>query len=321
MNSSKISNFLSHFKRNMSSPNFDFNITTPNNALLVSGIQIASGSPSDGQVFVYNATTNQWEYQAQSGGGPTGPTGPTGVDGVTGPTGPTGAGVTGPTGPTGPTGVDGVTGPTGPTGAGVTGPTGPTGPTGVTGVTGPTGPTGVDGVTGPTGPTGAGAGATGPTGPTGPSGVFSSFHTTAPSGQTFTAVNNPLSTSSRTDVIIGSNISRVDTNTFQVQPGTYELTAFIQRVDRGGTGTVSLAQFQWRDITNSVSLDHPSLCLISGIANGSGGSYGPCGIPNSIVTVAVPTNYQIWLTRADSISGTNTLIHNAVSGVKIKQLI
>ena len=97
----------------MSTSNFDIEKTLPNNALLVSGIHISSGapsdgqilvynssnnqfeyqdqeaqgisgipiapgSPSDGQVLVYNSTTNQWEYQDQSGGatGPTGPTGP-----------------------------------------------------------------------------------------------------------------------------------------------------------------------------------------------------------------------------------------------------
>lgn len=34
------------------------------NAYMISGVQVASGAPTDGQFLVYNATTNQWEYGA-----------------------------------------------------------------------------------------------------------------------------------------------------------------------------------------------------------------------------------------------------------------
>ena len=34
------------------------------NAYMISGIQIASDAPADGQFLVYNATNNQWEYGA-----------------------------------------------------------------------------------------------------------------------------------------------------------------------------------------------------------------------------------------------------------------
>jgi hypothetical protein len=36
------------------------------NAYMISGIQIASGAPTSGQLLVYNATNNQWEYGAAS---------------------------------------------------------------------------------------------------------------------------------------------------------------------------------------------------------------------------------------------------------------
>lgn len=69
------------------------------NALVVSGIPIASGVPGNGQSLVYDDVTEQWIYDF----GPTGPTGDTG------PTGPVGS-----TGETGPTGDTGDTGPIGP---------------------------------------------------------------------------------------------------------------------------------------------------------------------------------------------------------------
>ena len=39
------------------------------NAYMISGIQVASGAPTDGQFLVYNATNNQWEYGAATIGG------------------------------------------------------------------------------------------------------------------------------------------------------------------------------------------------------------------------------------------------------------
>lgn len=64
---------------------------------------IVGTAPTDGQIPVYDATTNTWK--AGNNSGPTGSTGPTGGTGPTGVTGPTGAtGATGPTGGTGPTG-------------------------------------------------------------------------------------------------------------------------------------------------------------------------------------------------------------------------
>jgi hypothetical protein len=32
------------------------------NAYIISGVQIASGTPTNGQFLVYNASINQWEY-------------------------------------------------------------------------------------------------------------------------------------------------------------------------------------------------------------------------------------------------------------------
>lgn len=88
---------------------------------------------SNGQVLVWNATTEKWENGNVSGTqGPTGPTGPQGPQGETGPQGPKGD--TGETGPQGPKGDTGEQGP-----QGIQGETGPQGPTG------PTGPTGADG--------------------------------------------------------------------------------------------------------------------------------------------------------------------------------
>lgn len=85
------------------------------------GRPISATPPAGGEVYIWNAGTNQWEPGLAGGAqGPTGPTGPTGAAGVTG-----AVGATGPTGlgATGPTGVQGITGPTGaagPTGAGGT---------------------------------------------------------------------------------------------------------------------------------------------------------------------------------------------------------
>jgi hypothetical protein len=46
-----------------SDPNIDIEKRFENgNAYMISGIQIASGTPATGQFLVYNATTNQWEY-------------------------------------------------------------------------------------------------------------------------------------------------------------------------------------------------------------------------------------------------------------------
>jgi len=126
----------------MSLPDFRIEKPSPQNALLISGVPVQSGSPNSGDSLIYDPVTRQWKYA---------PAGASGLTGSTGPTGPTG-----PTGNTGPTGPTGNTGPTGPTGS--TGPTGPTGSTGPTGNAGSTGPTGLSGsgFTGPTGPTGAG---------------------------------------------------------------------------------------------------------------------------------------------------------------------
>lgn len=48
-------------------PNFDIEKRVeggPNNAFSLSGINIASGTPADTQLLVYNATSNLWEYGA-----------------------------------------------------------------------------------------------------------------------------------------------------------------------------------------------------------------------------------------------------------------
>ena len=45
-----------------SDPNFEIEKT--GSAYMISGIQVASGAPTDGQFLVYNATSNQWEYGA-----------------------------------------------------------------------------------------------------------------------------------------------------------------------------------------------------------------------------------------------------------------
>jgi len=37
------------------------------NAYMISGIQIASGAPTDGQILVYSAANNQWQYTAIAG--------------------------------------------------------------------------------------------------------------------------------------------------------------------------------------------------------------------------------------------------------------
>lgn len=48
-----------------SDPNFEIEKRFEyGNAYMISGIQIASGAPADGQFLVYNATNNQWEYGA-----------------------------------------------------------------------------------------------------------------------------------------------------------------------------------------------------------------------------------------------------------------
>lgn len=146
-----------------------FNQLNPNpeyNAFAIQGIGVTAEMPADGDVLVYNGTTQILEYSS-SGQGATGPTGASGSQGATGPTGVSGSSITGPTGAqgnsiTGPTGAQGTQGEIGPTGVsgssitgytGYTGYTGPTGYTGYTGYTGFTGPTGSQGVTGPTGST------------------------------------------------------------------------------------------------------------------------------------------------------------------------
>jgi hypothetical protein len=103
------------------------------NADQLQNIQISPTGPVDGAILVYNASSEQLEYQTSldasvtGATGPTGPTGPRGQAGnVIGPTGPSGAAGFGPRGPTGPQGPTGVTGPVAP----VTGAYGPTGPTG-----------------------------------------------------------------------------------------------------------------------------------------------------------------------------------------------
>jgi hypothetical protein len=48
-------------------PNFDIEAGVSGgagNAYSISGINIASGTPADTQLLVYNATTNLWEYGA-----------------------------------------------------------------------------------------------------------------------------------------------------------------------------------------------------------------------------------------------------------------
>lgn len=37
------------------------------NAYMISGIQIASGAPMDGQILVYSAANKQWEYFSLAG--------------------------------------------------------------------------------------------------------------------------------------------------------------------------------------------------------------------------------------------------------------
>jgi len=50
-----------------SDPNIEIEKRFENgNAYMISGIQIASGAPTSGQLLVYNATNNQWEYGAAS---------------------------------------------------------------------------------------------------------------------------------------------------------------------------------------------------------------------------------------------------------------
>ena len=70
----------------MSNLNERTSSSSSGNAFQLAGRPLASGTPTNGQSLVYNATTGQWEY-ATVGTGATGPTGPTGPTGVTGPTG------------------------------------------------------------------------------------------------------------------------------------------------------------------------------------------------------------------------------------------
>ena len=51
-----------------SEPNFE--IEKHGNTYKISGIQIASGAPIDGQFLVYNEANNQWEYGAAIAGIP-----------------------------------------------------------------------------------------------------------------------------------------------------------------------------------------------------------------------------------------------------------
>lgn len=99
-------------------------------ALVLSGIPIQTGIPSNDDILQYDEPTNLWTYENNTIIGPTGPSGPTGPQGNLGPTGAQGlVGSTGSTGPTGPTGPVGDVGATGPQGLqGITGPTGATGP-------------------------------------------------------------------------------------------------------------------------------------------------------------------------------------------------
>ena len=54
---------------------------------VINDIQIQSGSPSDGEIIVYDSVSNEWVFSTGSAG-PTGPTGPTGSAGPAGPAGP-----------------------------------------------------------------------------------------------------------------------------------------------------------------------------------------------------------------------------------------
>ena len=114
------------------------------NAFAIQGIGVTAEMPVDGDVLVYNGTTQILEYSS-SGQGATGPTGASGSQGATGPTGVSGSSITGPTGAqgnsiTGPTGAQGTQGEIGPTGVSGSSITGPTGVSGSS-ITGPTGPT------------------------------------------------------------------------------------------------------------------------------------------------------------------------------------
>lgn len=89
------------------------------NAFAIQGIGVTAEMPVDGDVLVYNGTTQILEYSS-SGQGATGPTGASGSQGATGPTGASGSSITGPTGAQG----SSITGPTGASGSSITGPTG-----------------------------------------------------------------------------------------------------------------------------------------------------------------------------------------------------
>lgn len=80
-------------------------------ALILGGVPIESGTPSNDDILQYDGAKNLWTYLSGAvlPTGPTGPVGPTGPAGATGPQGPTGA-----TGNAGPQGPQGPTGPTAP---------------------------------------------------------------------------------------------------------------------------------------------------------------------------------------------------------------
>jgi hypothetical protein len=57
--------YFSDINKNMTSNNSNFDIEkfdATGNAYMISGIQVQSGAPTNGQILVYSAATNQWTY-------------------------------------------------------------------------------------------------------------------------------------------------------------------------------------------------------------------------------------------------------------------